>query len=143
MSRRQRIGNLDRAGQRVFESRARTSDQTRQRLTRHVLHRDEVHPLVLTDVVDGDDVRMIQARSGPCFLDEALAAFVIQGSLPAQHFHCYGPTQARIDCSIDHAHPAFAERLEKLVVREHLRGHDRPRHSSLSATRLPPHPCPR
>jgi hypothetical protein len=92
-------------------------------LTWDVLHRDEVHALVLADVVDRDDVRMIQARRGSRFLDEALAAFGVEGGFAAQDLDRHGPAQSCIDGAVHGPHPAFTERLQELVMRERFGSH--------------------
>jgi hypothetical protein len=48
-----------------------------ERFSRHVLHGDEVHAVGDVDVVDGDDVGMIQGRSGLGLLHEPALPFRI------------------------------------------------------------------
>ena len=57
---RQRVCDLNRVVQRVAELQAAPPHHLRQRGTGKVLHRDEVDTLLLADVIDRDDVRMIQ-----------------------------------------------------------------------------------
>jgi hypothetical protein len=52
----QSVGDLDGVFQNLGQPHPIFRDQPVQRLARHVLHGDEVHPVGLADVVDRDDV---------------------------------------------------------------------------------------
>ena len=70
MSRRQAVGDLNRVADRLFELQA--TDELPQRLARHVLHDDERHTLFFSNVVDGDDVRVVEGGGGSGLALEAL-----------------------------------------------------------------------
>jgi len=46
-----------------------------------ILHRDEVLPFVLADVVDRTDIGMIEGRSRLCLALESLQSMVVSGQL--------------------------------------------------------------
>jgi hypothetical protein len=114
----QRVRDLDGVLQRVSDPEPRASDDNSQGRTGHVFHRDEVRPAVLADVVDGDDVGMVQRGGGARFLDESLAAFRARCALGPEQLDGDRPAEARVDGAVDGSHPALAERLDDLVVRD-------------------------
>jgi hypothetical protein len=56
----ERIGDLDAVLQRVAQLQSLAPDQLAQRLALDVFHSDEISPIRLIDVVDGDDIGMVQ-----------------------------------------------------------------------------------
>ena len=98
-----------------------------------VLHRDEVDTLVLPDVVDRDDVRMIERGGGSGLVDEALSALFADRSVVPEQLDGDGPSEAHVDRTVDDAHAAFTDRRQYLVMRQRLRRHRRDRqHETLS-----------
>ena len=75
------------------------------------------------DFVDGDDVRMIQRGGGLRFLDEAAPLVVGAGAVRRQEFQRRGAIEQDIAGLVDHAHPAFAELFEDLVMADRRPGH--------------------
>ena len=74
---RQRVRDLHRVLQPVTDAQPASSDHVGERRAGDVLHRDEVDAVVLPDVVDRDDVRMIQGGGGSCLLNEALPTLAV------------------------------------------------------------------
>jgi len=70
----------------------------------------------LAEIVDGQDVRVVQGRSGARFVEEPLATLGVVGELGRQHLHRELPPQRRILGEIDAPHPALAERSEDAVT---------------------------
>ena len=67
-----------------------------------------VAPVVLADVVEGDDVRMVEGGGRPCFLNEAAPPFGVGHDLGPQELDGDRPPQARVAGGVDHAHAAPA-----------------------------------
>ena len=96
-----------------------------ERLAFEQLHRDEELPLVLADVVELADVRVVDARRGPGLALEALA----RGLVSAQRAHRLerdGAVEPLVARGVDDPHAALAELAGHLVVRD-PRGHRRRR----------------
>lgn len=105
-------GVVDQPEQLAPRRRLRLADERRQRLARHVLHGDERPPVVLADVEDGDDVRVVETAGGARLAGEALAG----GGVERVREHLHGDVTAdqRIAGQIDLAHAAAAEQADGL-----------------------------
>ena len=71
-----------------------------QRVERHAideLHRDERRAVVLVDLVDGDDVRVVERRGGARFLDEAARPSGSAGRLGRQDLDRDRAAEPRVD----------------------------------------------
>ena len=88
-------------------------NQLAERLAGDVLHRDERLSLVCPDVVDGDDVRMLEARGDLRLANEALADL---GVVDAQQLDRDEAIDRGIEREIEHAHPAMAETVPNLIT---------------------------
>jgi hypothetical protein len=69
----------------------------------------------MADVVEGADVRMIEARNDARFAFEALARLGAHGEVPLQHLDRDRPVQAGVAREVDLAHPAGAQHLDDFV----------------------------
>ena len=89
----------------------------------HVLHRDERRAVVLVEVVDRDDVRMIEASGGLRLAaesrehDRRILALELVG---ADRLQRDDPLDHRIVGLVDHAHRSAAELAADLVLAELL-----------------------
>jgi len=101
---------------RLTERQGAAGEDTFQRLAGHKLHHQEVRAVVLEQVVDGDDVGMIERRSGPRLLQEARAALRIGEDFGPQPFHRDGAAEHRILSPKDLAHPARTNFFQQFVV---------------------------
>ena len=119
----QSVRDLHRVFQGVLEAYPAPLEHVGQRRSRHVLHRDEVDALVVSNVVDRDDVGMIQRGGGARFVDESLPALLVDCSFVADQLDGHGPAETRVDGAVHHPHAAFTDRRQDLVMREHLRDH--------------------
>src|ERR1700738_763882 len=72
------------------------------------LSRDETRSARLANLVDGEDMRMIQSRSGSGFLHESPQSMFVRGELLGEDFDRNRSTQFRIKSEIDFTHPARA-----------------------------------
>lgn len=75
----QRIGDLDGIPQGLVQWQRHFPESLGQRLALQVLHDEEVHALVLADVVESADMQMVQTRDGARLALEALAAVRVSG----------------------------------------------------------------
>ena len=112
----QRVRDLNGVAERGADTQPAAADQMSERGARNVLHRDEVDAVGLPDLINRDDVRMIQGGSGSGLLNEALTSLSIDRAIRLEQLDRDGPAEARIDGAVDDAHPAFAERLQDLVM---------------------------
>jgi hypothetical protein len=87
------------------------------------LHRNEVPPLVLIDVVDRTDIGMIQRRGGARFALEALDRLAVAGQVLRQELQRDGALEPQILGPVDDAHAAGTECLDDPVMRDAFADH--------------------
>src|SRR5262249_40286439 len=106
----------------VFQSfagrEALGTDKPAERLTGNELHRDEVDPAGVIDVVNVQDVGVVQGGGGAGLLHEAAFAFGTGDGLSGKNFDSHWPVEVGIVSLIDHAHPAFAQLRFEAVMAE-------------------------
>ena len=78
----------------------------------------------VVDAVNRDDVRMVQCGRRLGFANKSALSVGIGVCCRWQDLDGDEPTEAGIAGFVDHAHPAFTERPEDLVVREGLTNHE-------------------
>src|SRR5438477_9985156 len=98
-------GDIEHRAQRQMFAR----DLLPQRLTINEFGRDVVRATYFTNLVNGDDVRMIEGGGGFRFLLEAAHAVEVYSELRGQQLERDLPFEARILGEIDFAHSAFAK----------------------------------
>src|SRR5262249_44378457 len=101
-------------------------DPVLQRLSVEQLHDHELLAIVLADVVDGADVRMIQRRGNPRFTVEPVERLRVRGELGRQKLDRDLPAEPHVFRAINDAHSAAAEALENAVVSDRGPDHDAP-----------------
>src|SRR5687768_15269564 len=69
----ERIGDLNRDRQRFIDWHPAFRQLIRQRLAFEILQHEEIDPVLMPDIVQGADVRMIQGCDGASLALEALA----------------------------------------------------------------------
>lgn len=74
--------------------------------------------LVLADLVDGDDVRVVEVGGGLGLGAEALDLGVAGEAAGENHLEGDGAVEADLPCPPHHAHAAARDFLEQLVVAE-------------------------
>ena len=86
-------------------------------------HGEKSLPLVLADVVDGADVRVIQGGRGPRLPLEALQRLPVAGQLLGEKLQRHAAAQARVLGLVHHTHPPAPELLEDTIVGDRLPDH--------------------
>jgi len=101
----------------------RSADQVLQRGSFQVLHRNEGLSILVADVVDGADVRMIESRCRPCLPLEAGQCLVIAAEFRGQELESDKSLEACVQRLVDNTHPAAAKFFDDLVMRDGLADH--------------------
>ena len=104
----------------VFEAQRTGGEPILQRRALQILHDDERSPVLLADVVDRADVRVVQRRRRLRFAREPAQRLGIPRELFGDELERNGTAQPRIFGLVHDAHAAAAELLDDAVVRERL-----------------------
>src|SRR5215471_3498259 len=89
-----------------------------QRLPIDELHRDEVHAVALTDLVNVRNVGVIERRGGGGLLLEAAHSISIGSKVGRQYFQRDFAVQASILSQINLTHPAYADLRADFITAE-------------------------
>ena len=92
--------------------------ETAASLTHDQFHTQERLALMLTNFVNGDDVRMVEAGGGFRFAHESLHLGLAGEQAGQQHLERDGTVEADLPGAIDNAHAAAGEFAEQFVVAE-------------------------
>ena len=114
------VSDLDPEPQHRLESEWTGGESVLQRRALQILHGDERSSVLLADVVDRADVRMVERRCGPGFALKAAQGLGITRQIFGDELERNGTVKPRIFGFVHHAHPAAAELLDDAVVRERL-----------------------
>ena len=87
-----------------------------QRLALQQLHDRVGQPLVVPEVVDGDDVRVGERRQRACLALEAGEGALVLGQARRQHLDRDLAMEARVAGAVHLAHAARAQRSDDLVA---------------------------
>src|SRR5271166_6624841 len=87
------------------------------------LHHHEGVPILLADVVEGADVRMVQRRSGPGFAPEARQRVGVMGYVGRQELEGDEAAEAYVVGLVHYSHTAAAELFQDAVVRNGRTNH--------------------
>src|SRR5712692_5689336 len=109
------LGNLDANVDRLLE--AHGSFLVPQRLTLDEFHHNEHLSIVLPDVMNRTDVRMVQGCGGLGFLDESCLVLPGSGQMRWQKLQCNESFKLGVFGLVHHAHAAFAQFLDYFVMR--------------------------
>ncbi len=116
----ERIGNLNRQFQHFVERKRLARNAVLHRFTVEKLHSNELLAVLLADVVNGADVRVIQRRSGLRFAAETLQSTGIVEHFGRQEFQTHRTMEPRVLSFIDNTHPSTPELFEDAIVRDGL-----------------------
>ena len=95
----------------------------RKRLAIEELHGDERLALVLSDLVDRADVRVVERRCRLGFAPEAFQGLLVAGHVFGKELQSDETMEGRVLSFIDHAHAAAAQFLDDAVMRDGLTDH--------------------
>jgi len=101
-------------------------DTVLQGLAFQVLHDDEGLSFMLTNVVDGADVGMVQCRRCSGFPLEPLQCLLVLGVFLRQKLQGHIATQAGVLSPVHHTHAPFTDLLQNLVMADGRADHDPP-----------------
>src|SRR4051812_48652589 len=82
---------------------------TKECLAVQILHNQIVRPVVLADVMQRADVRMIEGRNRACLPLKPAAQIAILGDVSGKHFDGDGAIEARVAGSVDLTHAAHTD----------------------------------
>jgi hypothetical protein len=108
--------------ERPLDAEGLTAYQVAQRLATYVLHDDERRPVLLADVVDSGDVRVIEGGRQHRLLLESLPPLLVPRDLGGEELDRHLPVEPHVGRQIDRPHPALADLLVDAVVTEFLSG---------------------
>ena len=78
---------------------------------------DEIHVvLVVSAVINSDDIRMVQFRADFCGFDETVAGRRIRDVFHAQGFERYRNSQIRMDSLVELSHAAVPDEFRDLIL---------------------------
>src|SRR5262249_11747627 len=103
-----------------------------QRLSLEKLHHDELTAFVFSDVVDGTDVRVVQARGGARLALKTLDGDDIGGRILGQKFQGHHAAETAVPRLVDDSHPTASHLFEDVVV-----GHRLSEHAEEASAALP------
>ncbi len=117
------VGNGNGALQRFHQPHPLAWDHPIERLPRNVLHDYEVDVIFRSDVVNGDNVRMIQGRGGLGFLHKPLSALGVGRLAGKQNLDGDHAPQPGVASLVNRAHSALSQFLQDFVMRQRTAQH--------------------
>ena len=114
----ERVGELASKFENLFEGERTFFEALRKRLAFEALHDEIVGAVLMADVIENTDVRMIQAGNCPCFALEALLVDGVIRNLRRENFDRDGAVEARIARAKDFAHAARTQRGDNFIRTE-------------------------
>ena len=130
------IGHLHAQFQHLVGRQRPLRDALLQRLAIEQFHHHELLALMIADVVERADVRVVQARDHPCFAQEALHDLAIGLGLVGQELDRHLAAEAGVFGLVHHPHAARAEARQHAVVRDGFTNHKFPVSGSSSTSRI-------
>ena len=121
----ERRRDLDRRLERLVDRERALRQPIRQRLAFEILHDEERGAVLLADVVQRADVRMIELRDRAGFAIEALAELRVGGEGVGENLDRDRAIEPRVAGFVHLAHPAGADERQDLVRAEASAGVER------------------
>ena len=112
----ERVGNLNGKIEQRFGLDGLAANTMLQRPPLEEFHGDERHAVLLVDLVDRADARMIERGCGARLTLEALQRLRVLHHLRGEKLQCDGPAQLDIFGAIDHTHTAAAQPFSYAVM---------------------------
>ena len=114
----ERVGDLNRVPKRLVERQCAFLQAFSQRLPFEVLHDEVVDAVLLTNIMERADMRVIQRRDGAGFALEAFAELRIRCNVRGQDFDRDGAIEASVAGFVDFTHAPRTNGREDLVGAE-------------------------
>src|SRR5215470_16038798 len=111
----QRVRNLDPERENQVDLYRTPRDKVLQRAPIQKLHGDECLPILLANVVDGADVRMVQSRRRFRFTPEALQSLRVPGNTLREKLEGHETVESTVLGFVHHTHAATAKFFEDAV----------------------------
>src|SRR4029077_5469667 len=118
MGRIQCVGNVDSDGEDSFQIECPGSDQRFQRHAFQILHGDERLTLVLANLINCADIRMIQRRSGLCLTPKSFQHLLVLGKMARKELQGDKTMERNVLRLVDDTHAATPDRLDDAVMRD-------------------------
>ena len=112
----ERVGDFQAEIEHALERQRARRDLVLQRLAVEQLHHDEVLAVVLADVVDRADVRMVQRRGDARLAPEAFERLGVRGQIARQELQRDLTAEPDVFRAVDDAHAAAADAFENPVM---------------------------
>ena len=116
----ERVGDLDGQLQKGIIIQGLARDALLERLAFEQFHDDEGLRIVLVNLVNGADVRVVQGGGGASFPLKPLHGLVITRHLIGQELDGHVPAQACVFSFINDTHPTAAEFFKNPVMRNNF-----------------------
>src|SRR5215467_9002733 len=116
----QSVCNINRNAQKLFQFHWTARNHMLQCLAVQEFHGDERLRLMLSNFVNGANVRMVQCRSCSCFAPEAFESLRVVGKMFREELQRDKAAEICVLGLINHTHSATAELFENAVVRDRL-----------------------
>ena len=97
----------------------------RQRFPVDPLHRDEEHAVLVAQVVDREDVRVVEPGGRAGLVNEAFPSVAVGGESVGQHLDRDPAPERRVLGEVHLSHSAGTDGFENLVAAERLSDHGR------------------
>jgi hypothetical protein len=107
--------DLDRIPERLIKRQRALGQSIGQGFPFEVLQHQEVGAILMPDIVERANVRVIQCRDRAGFALEALAPIRVAGDVGGEHFNGDRPIEARVVRFVNFTHAAGSEGGEDLV----------------------------
>src|SRR5262245_51513602 len=114
----ERVGNLNAVVERLTQAQTSLCNDAIESSPRHEFHRNEVDPIVLGNVVDRDDARVIEGRGALRLLSEPQAAPRVANLVGRKNLDRDETIEVRVARLIDDTHAPFAKLFEDLEMPE-------------------------
>src|SRR5262249_8271276 len=100
------VGDLRRVAERLVDGERSLREARSERLPLDQLHDEVRGPLLLPDVVERADVRMVEAGDGPRLALEPRSDLGVRREVRGKHLHRDDAIEARVARAVDLAHTA-------------------------------------
>ena len=118
MSEDERRAQLPRHSNTALHSPRPLTEELREIDAIHILHHQIVEPQLLTKVMNGHDVRMIQTREDLRLTLKSCRKAGLDTDLLRQHFHRHKPVEPFLPRLVNRAHATLADHPQPFVIRQ-------------------------